>query len=118
MPAEKDTWSCTIIDHQIPETMQWPVHDEAALEQMLGHCRQAAPFEHVFEPDAREGYNGVKLSGRNESYTAFLGKLTHQVGAKTELLTDLGRKLEKLVLSNAPEPYRKQALLVLTIDFD
>lgn len=118
MPDEKEPWNCTIIDHQVREAMQWPVQDDAALQQMLDHCRRAAPFEHVFEPDAREGYNGVKLSTRNESYTAFLGKLTHQSGTKTTLLTDLGRKLEKLVLSNAPEPYRKQALLVLTIDFD
>ena len=118
MPALKESWSCQIIDNQNPEVLVWQLHDEAALHSMLEHCRHASAFEHIFEPDEREGYNGVRLFNRQESYTAFLGKLTHQSGTATTLLTDLGRKLEKSVLATAPEPYRKQALLVLTIDFD
>lgn len=116
MPVEKEPWSCRIIDNKNPETI-WPLHDEAVLQPMLDHCRRASPYEPIFEPDEREGYNGVQLFNQQQTYTAFLGRLTH-TGTTTTLLTDLGRKLEKLVLASAPQPYRAQALLVLTIDFD
>ncbi len=112
------TWKCKIIDKQVDESIEWRVEDPSALEKMLEHCRSAAPYDQTFDIDEREGYNGVKLFSSDESYTAFMGRLSCRINNKTELRTDLGRRLEKMVLLNAPEQYRKNAMAVLTVDFD
>jgi|GEM_PF-6200653 len=118
MPDTNETWSCEIIDNQTTEKLQWIVKDKAVLDEMLEHCRNAAEYTQTFEIDPREGYNGVKLFNANESYTAFMGELFHVLKDTKEKKTDLGRKLEKMVLTNAPNSHRKKALAVLTIDFD
>lgn len=118
MPVSNESWSCKIIDNQDPKDLTWTVNDPAVLQQLLEHCRNASPYEQTFTIDEREGYNGVTLFNNRETYTAFMGKLVHRVDDKTETKTDLGRKLEKLVLSNAPEPYWKKAMFILSIDFD
>lgn len=107
-----------MIDNQTTEPLEWIASDTATLQEMLEHCRNASPYTQTFGIDEREGYNGVKLFSKEEEYSAFMGKLTHRSGGKTDIRTDLGRKLEKLVLTHAPEPFRKKALAVLTIDFD
>jgi len=111
-------WACGIIDNQDQNSLEWKVEDEALLSQLIEHCHNASPYTQTFEIDEREGYNGVRLFNNDECYTAFVGKLTCSINGKTEIRTDLGRKLETMILSSAPEKYRQKAFAILAVDFD
>ena len=99
------------------ENPEW-IADESFAKELLTYCENAGPWEQDFEIPVILGYNGIVFFNNKKIITAFKGKMEIQTKGKTEIKTDLGRRLEIMILKNAPEPYKELALQQLTIDFD
>ena len=115
--SHDDKWHCSLLIHSGRPNPDWSLDKETA-DKILEYCKQAPPYENVFEIPSILGYNGVMFYSGNESYRAFKGRLEYSSGNKTEEKTDRGRKLEIMVLKTAPEEYRALAMDQLTRDFD
>ena len=115
--STEDKWHCRMLISSGRPDPDWPLDKETAAA-ILEYCKQAPPYENVFEIPSILGYNGVMFYNAKESYRAFKGRLEYSSGNKTVEKTDRGRKLEIMVLKTAPEEYKALALNQLTTDFD
>lgn len=91
---------------------------EETLKKLLDYCEVAQPYEYPFEMPSRLGYRGVMLYNDKQTITAFNGKMEIKSGQESIVKTDLGRKLEQMILMDAPQPFKPLALNQLTTDFD
>ncbi|HMT95638.1 MAG TPA: hypothetical protein PKC62_03040 [Ferruginibacter sp.] len=110
-------WKCRLLMFSGKENPEW-VADEDLADKILKYCKEAGPWEQDFEIPVILGYNGIEFFNNEKKITAFKGKMEIKSKTKSEFKTDLGRKLEILILKNAPEPYKDLAWHQLNIDFD
>jgi hypothetical protein len=110
-------WECSMLLLYGNSFPVWtPTTD--SLKPLLDYVKVAKPWEASFEVPPATGYHGVVLRNGEQTITAFKGRMEIKTGAGTVLKTDLGRKLEQMILLQAPEKYKSIALNQLTTDFD
>jgi hypothetical protein len=114
--SNKD-WECSMLLLYGNSYPAWtPAND--SLQQLLEYVTVAKPWEAPFEMPPATGYHGVVLRNKEQTITAFKGRMEIKTGSTTVLKTDLGRKLEQMILLQAPEKYKSIAFNQLTTDFD
>ena len=110
-------WNVKLLMFSGKENPEWEV-DEAFAKKILQYCEEAGPWEQDFEIPTILGYNGIEFYNKEKKISAFKSQIKIKTKDKTEIKTDLGRRLEKMILQNAPFPYQELAWQQLNIDFD